>query len=192
MANLNLPLPPSPTSPQYSGKYQQYENALYQTLLTWRGLLQTTTSQNLSTVSLFGIQNSGGDVGVANTINAADGLNFTLLGQIATLELASAPPYYEFSVTNNISAAGTTQATATILDTQINGVTVVAANSGVILPAVSAGTWVRVLNRGAHTLSVYPPVGQFIEGLTANLPSGLAVNGGNDYNYMGSGQWYAS
>jgi hypothetical protein len=192
MANLNLPLPPSPTSPQYSGKYQQYENALYQILLTWRGLLQTTTQANLQAISLIGIENAEVPIGVVNTINLGAGLEWTLAGNIGTISFSGSPTFYDFSVTNNITAAGSTQGTATALSTQINGVTTVAANQGVLLPVVSAGTWIRVLNRGANTLKVYPPSGGNIEGLSANVASSLAVNGGNDYNYMGSGQWYVS
>jgi hypothetical protein len=95
------------------------------------------------------------------------------------------------TLTTGIIGAGTTQGTATALTTVINIVTTVAAATGVELPAAaSAGQVDTVLNRGANTLNVYPPSGQQIETLGTNSPSGLAVNGGNDYIYAGSNQWW--
>lgn len=74
------------------------------------------------------------------------------------------------TVANNVSAAGSTQATATALsldDLQV--VTTVAASQGVILPALSAGDEMVVANYdGSDALSVYPPVGGKINNGTLN------------------------
>lgn len=70
---------------------------------------------------------------------------------------------------NTVTAAGTTQGTATPLTGSIANVTVVAVGAtGVILPlAISTPqSWVLVRNGdGADTLSVYPAVGDSINGL---------------------------
>lgn len=66
--------------------------------------------------------------------------------------------------TDGISAAGTTQATATPLTGQINNVTTVAAGTGVNLPSSTgvgggAALSIVVQNSGANTLIVYPAQG---------------------------------
>jgi hypothetical protein len=90
-----------------------------------------------------------------------------------------------------ISAAGTTQGTATAVTTTIAVVTTVAANSGVILPA-GATQPVRVLNRGANTLNVYPQTGGQIEALGANAAATVAVGAGVTFLPVSSTQWYAA
>lgn len=103
------------------------------------------------------------------------------------------------SISPNLSAAGTTQATAQPITSQLNVFTSVAAGAGGILPAVTklgaplpAGTRVQVFNRGAAVLSVYPPSGQGIETIGVNSPAGIAVNGNATYTYAGSAKWYVS
>ena len=86
-----------------------------------------------------------------------------------------------FSTTNAISAAGTTQGTATLLTTDLNNVTTVAAGAGVILPALGAGGRIVVISSGANALLIYPPSGATIDGLAANtaisIPSGQSWEG---------------
>lgn len=60
---------------------------------------------------------------------------------------------------DSISAAGTTQATATALTAALNNVTTVASGTGVNLPASSAGLQITVQNNGANPLTVYPAQG---------------------------------
>lgn len=56
-----------------------------------------------------------------------------------------------------VTAAGSTQATATVLRGNVNHVTTVAASTGVALPAgAGAGEVVFVRNGGANALTVYP------------------------------------
>lgn len=75
-----------------------------------------------------------------------------------------------------ISAAGTTQATATAITTSNNFVTTVGAGAGVILPAVQQGDWLIIYNSGANALSIYPPVGGKINQLSTNAAMTLATN----------------
>lgn len=70
-----------------------------------------------------------------------------------------------------ISAAGTTQATATALSNWWNVVTTVASGSGV---ALMSGVSMVVSNRGTNPLAVYPPSGGQIESLATNSPFMLA------------------
>ena len=67
-----------------------------------------------------------------------------------------------------ISAAGTTQATATELINGLNEVTTVASGAGVVLFSADSGTFQAVYNAGANQLKVYPPVGYKINSLPIN------------------------
>jgi len=76
---------------------------------------------------------------------------------------------------NNLTAAGTTQGTALALPADICKFTTVAANSGAILPAANPGDSGTVFNGGANALSLYPPVGAIINGLSANTAYSIAT-----------------
>lgn len=76
----------------------------------------------------------------------------------------------------SISAAGTTQATATLLFSGINWITTAAANSGVILYPGNPGTSQTVYNAGANAVKVYPPLAAQINGLAVNAGHLLATN----------------
>jgi len=79
------------------------------------------------------------------------------------------------SCNDNITAAGTVQANATLLTNNINIVTTVPVNSGVKLPVAVAGYRIIIRNNTANTLRVYPNTG-------ANINSGsinTAVTLGN-------------
>lgn len=79
-------------------------------------------------------------------------------------------------INDSISAAGTTQGTATALTTSINVITTAAANSGVILPNPRGGSELDILNIGANQCIVYPPTGAQINNLSANAGFTLAPN----------------
>jgi hypothetical protein len=98
-----------------------------------------------------------------------------------------------------LTATGTTQATAFPIAAQTNAFITVTANSGAILPTLNKsgnplpiGTSVKVFNRGASNLLVYPPTGGFIETLAANAPATVFPGGVNTYTLFGGGQWYVS
>ena len=79
------------------------------------------------------------------------------------------------SCNDNITAAGTVQANATLLTNNINIATNVPVNSGVKLPVAVAGYRIIIRNNSANTLRVYPNTG-------ANINSGsinTAVTLGN-------------
>jgi len=80
-------------------------------------------------------------------------------------------------VNATISAAGTTQGTATVLyPLGLHTVTTVTAATGVILAIGALGDETVIFNGGANTLLVYPPVGAKINNLTTNTGINLAVN----------------
>ena len=74
-----------------------------------------------------------------------------------------------------ISAAGTTQATATLLRAQYSDIGTVASGAGVALSNhLSPGRIQTVFNSGANALKVYPP---YIGGTGLFQINALAVNG---------------
>lgn len=78
-----------------------------------------------------------------------------------------------------VSAAGTTQATATELTAEHSEVTTVASGAGVILSKLLApGEEQTVFNVGANPLKVYPQTSMQINALTVNSAMTLATNTG--------------
>lgn len=78
------------------------------------------------------------------------------------------------TVNDAVAAAGTTQATATELESEWNIVTSTPANSGVVLDGFDVGVSTTVFNQGGLTLKVYPPAGMKIDALATNAPYSLA------------------
>lgn len=75
---------------------------------------------------------------------------------------------------SGITAAGTTQATAQALQGSVNVLTTVAANSGVSLPPFPSPTQqIMIVNAGAHTVKVYPPLAGQINALGTNAAFSL-------------------
>ena len=101
----------------------------------------------------------------------------------------------QLNITNSLSpavtAAGTTQGTATTLTSTWNVVTTNASGTGVILQTTPTGTAIRVFHAasGGNILSVYPPAGHTIFSLTTNSPAGMIENQVNDFCYLGSNLW---
>ena len=85
-----------------------------------------------------------------------------------TMTLGSAPG----TVDRAISAAGTTQATATVLPADHNLVTTATQDTadGVILRPGNANEMVTVANGTSGSIEVFPPVGARFNNQTANLP----------------------
>lgn len=102
---------------------------------------------------------------------------------------------------SGITAAGTTQATATQLAAGIALIEVdtAAASTGVALPACVAGTVVQLYNNGAQTLTIYPQI--INNGLTSaqdtinngtSLSGGLATHTQISFACAKNGVWGAS
>ena len=81
--------------------------------------------------------------------------------------------------TGSVSAAGTTQGTATELTAADNEITTAAVGSGCVLSSnLAPGDSQSVFNAGANAVKLYPPSGFKINSLSANAPMLLAVNTG--------------
>ncbi len=95
------------------------------------------------------------------------------------------------SIATGISAAGTTQGTATALTKSFNEVTAVSASQGVVLPSPEAGEIVMIANQGANALNVYPASGHSINNLSANTAQSLATDTRRIFFAVTSSKWYA-
>lgn len=81
------------------------------------------------------------------------------------------------TVSNNLTAAGSTQGTALAVTDDVNISTTTALSTGVILPAtLAAGDTMTVANYGANALAVYPPTGGKINNGSANASVSVAAN----------------
>ncbi len=136
--------------------------------------------------------------GTPNQINA-NGVNTAQTGAV-TLTLSNfciAPgvlAYTTFFYTGltTISAAGTTQGTATAITSSEVNVTTVAASSGVVLPTNDGGEVVQITNNGANTLNVYPDSGSTIDSAAANIAVTIPAGQTATYTVLASGKWYST
>jgi hypothetical protein len=79
-------------------------------------------------------------------------------------------------VTGLTSSGSSSQANSLAISAEINVVTTTGANTGVRLPAnLSAGDSMLVVNNGASTLFIYPPVGGIINGGSADAKVDVAT-----------------
>lgn len=108
-----------------------------------------------------------------NTLNdLASGLSTCVLKDGTQTPTAPVPIT---TAATGLSAAGSTQGTATALTAGINMVSTVAASTGVkLLTPTIAGVWQLVYNGGANPLNVYPQTSGTINSLSANTPIILA------------------
>ena len=82
-------------------------------------------------------------------------------------------------VATSVSAAGTTQGTATELGATDSEIGTVGAGAGVVLSAkLAPGDSQTVFNAGANAVKIYPPTGMKINALAANAPMTLGTNTG--------------
>jgi len=136
---------------------------------------------------------------VAGTVTTAAQSNITSVGTLTSLTSSGnvtganiiANTYHIRSIGTSISAAGSTQSTATVISKEINVVsTVVSGANGVVLPAV-AGTVITITNTSANSLNVYPASGGIINTLAANAafthPAGATLQ----FVSPTTTQWYS-
>jgi hypothetical protein len=90
-----------------------------------------------------------------------------------------------------VTAAGTTQGTATALTTEINHVTNVGASTGVRLPTpASAGLRIFIRNGGVDTLNVYPHSTGNIAGTGVNAAISLDLGTTLEFIAFDTTNWY--
>lgn len=97
-----------------------------------------------------------------------------------------------YESTGAVSAAGTTQGTATAITKQFNFVTASAGNTGVILPTPAfAGVEITFVNVGAVDALVYPATGGVIDGAGTNNPVTVPAGGTLSVQASTTSQWYS-
>lgn len=139
------------------------------------GQLYVTGSENTSTpiqgrTVLESVTGSGllySAYGGGNHVWSNGSSRATIMSLSTTGDLTLAGDLIE-ATSVGISAAGTTQATATVLTSAYNIVTTVAAGSGVVLPTAVAGLTISITNNGTNSLRIYPAVGGQIDTLGTN------------------------
>jgi hypothetical protein len=100
--------------------------------------------------------------------------------------------YIVRSVTTGVTAAGSTQGTATALTRDINIVNTVAPSAnGVILPTAVSGMMLTIVNTTANTLQVYPASGAAIDALAANAAFSMVGNARIQFAAATGTLWYS-
>ena len=97
--------------------------------------------------------------------------------------------FFNGSVNAAVTAAGTTQATATVLTASVNVVT--AGSGGVELPVGVPGMFVTIVNILGGTVNVYPASGSQIDSLGANAAYPLGTLAKLEYVAISATQWYS-
>ena len=94
--------------------------------------------------------------------------------------------------TQTLAAAGSAQGNAGTITGQLVFVTDADATKGVILPTVTNGKFIIVVNTANAVLKIYPASGEKIQGGTANANISLAAYSVFLCGYKASGDWYGT
>jgi hypothetical protein len=116
--------------------------------------------------------------GTANVVGNLTAANVTVTG------------YHLRSVATGISAAGTTQGTATALTKELNIVSTVLTGNGVVLPTAVAGMILTITNTSANSVAVYPAANGIINALTANAAFTQPASATLQFIAPTTTQWY--
>lgn len=92
----------------------------------------------------------------------------------------------------SVTAAGTTQGTATALTKTYNIVNTASANQGVKLPDAVTGTRVTIFNSTTATIKVWPYTNESINDLSANTALTLGSEKGRDFVAVSATQWQST
>jgi hypothetical protein len=171
-------------------------------------------SANIITATLSGSATSATSATTAGTVTTNAQPNITSVGTLTSLTVGNvtsntvfgngtitatgnisganfvATSYTISSVATSISAAGSTQGTATALTKDVNVVSTVSSGQGVVLPTAVAGMRITVMNTSPTALNVYPATGAGINNNGANVAFALPGNGRLDFLAVTSTQWY--
>ena len=124
------------------------------------------------------------------TVNDVSGIPLISVDAGGNIQFAVSGGFVNYGVTTAITAAGSTQATATTLSRPINVVSTVSASTGVILPTVPAGARIIVMNTSGTALNVYPPSGAAVNSAATNAaysqPAGVRL----EFISVSATQWY--
>jgi hypothetical protein len=150
------------------------------------------TDANVSNISVASATTAGTITTAAqpNITSTGTLTSLTVSGNITAQANVTLTSYLVQSVATGISAAGSTQGTATALAKDINVVSTVSAGQGVVLPTAVAGMRITVMNTSPTALNVYPASGGAINSAAANAAYSLSANGRLDFIATTTTQWY--
>jgi hypothetical protein len=137
---------------------------------------------------LFSITNSM--TGTIFSVNDISGIPSIEVLDTGVVKLAQYAGFVAYGVSPALTSSGNSQGTALLLTRPINDVTTVAASSGVVLPAATAGTRVVIRNGGANTLNVYPANGAQINTLGTNVAFSHVTSTVLEFIAFSTTQWY--
>jgi len=163
-----------------------------------------TSAGSATTATTAGSATTAGTITTSSQPNLTTATNLTSIGILTTLSVTgnvsvgnvSATSHHIFSVAGAVSAAGSTQGTATALTNDFNVVSTVSSGAnGVSLPTAVAGYRITILNTSANILNVYPLGNGIINSQSANVayaqPAGSRLDFICTTNATApGGQWY--
>lgn len=172
-------------------------------------VINTSITANLGNASITATTFVGALSGIATsattagTVTTAAQPNITSVGTLVSLTVTGnissnnlstsnnvAATYFIPSVNNNVSAAGATQGTATLIASQINVISTVSSGQGVVMPTAISGMRLTLINTSANSCSVYPATGGTINSLGTNTAFALAAGARLDFQATSTTQWY--
>jgi len=152
----------------------------------------------LTNIAGANVTGTVGSATTAGTVTTAAQPNITSVGTLTSLTTSgnisganvTVTSYHIRSVATGISAAGSTQGTATALTKEIDVVSTVSTGQGVVLPTAVAGMVITITNTSANSLLVYPASGGIINTLSTN--AGFTQPAGSTIQYVAptTTQWY--
>jgi hypothetical protein len=125
------------------------------------------------------------------TVNDVSGIPMISVDAGGNIQFAASGGFVEYGVTTGITAAGSTQGTATTLTRPINVISTVASGAnGIILPTVPAGARILIVNTSANSLNVYPPSGAVVNSGSTNAAYSQPAGARLEYISTSTTQWY--
>ena len=158
----------------------------------------TGNGNGLSSLAGGNVTGQVGNALVSGTVYTAAQPNITSTGTLTSVTSSGnisganiiATSYHIRSVATGISAAGSTQGTATALTKEINVVSIVSSGAGVVLPTAVAGMVVNITNTSANSLLVYPASSGTINSLSVNAAFTQSAGATLQFIAPTSTQWY--
>lgn len=149
-----------------------------------------TLSFEGSAGQLFSITNSL--TGTLFSVNDVSGIPSIEVLSTGIVKLAEFSGFVAYGVSPSVSAAGTTQGTATSITRPISVVSTVTAavSDGVIMPTATAGTRIIIINTSAATLKVYPATSGQINALGTNAAYSMSAGSRLEFIATSTTQWY--
>lgn len=149
-----------------------------------------TLSFEGSAGQLFSITNTMS--GTIFSVNDVSGVPSIEVLDTGLVKLAQYGGFVAFGNSSAVTAAGTTQATATPITRTVNLVTGGSTNNGIILPAPVGGERIFVRNNLTVDIKVYPHSGGQISNNGANVGVTLSASSALEYVACSSTLWFTA